>query len=146
MSEHKKDLMEWFRDCGFDQYGAVMPHKALLDYLGIEVPRYGTWWDFKRIELELLDPVRHIRDTLLDEGKYLKKEKDVYRVLLPSENAAQIRSFEESADKKLRRAARLSRTTPVDHKDLYDTTEIRLRMKQESIRDSRLYGCVPASA
>jgi hypothetical protein len=100
----------------------------------------GTWQDFRRVEIALLDPIRYLRDMLMREGKYLKGDKDVFRVLLPSENMAQVRSFEESARKKLRRAATLSAATPAIHKDVHDNTEIRLAMKLDSIKDSRLYG------
>lgn len=140
MSHRAPDLMEWFRANGFDQYGAVITKEQLLDFLKIDVPLVGTWHDFRKVELALLDPVRYLRDTLLHEGKYLKKDRDVFRILLPSENAAQIRSFEDSAGKKLKRAATLSATTPAEHKDVRDNTEIRLLMKLDSIKNSRPYG------
>lgn len=140
MNQRVPDLMEWFRANGFDQYGAVVTKEQLLHFLKIDVPLMGTWHDFRRVEIALLDPIRYIRDALLNEGKYLKGDRDVYRVLLPSENAAQVRSFEDSARKKLKRAATLSATTPSEHKDVRDNTEIRIAMKLHSIKDSRLYG------
>lgn len=143
MNQRVPDLMEWFRANGYDRYGAVVTKEQVLAFLEIDVPLVGTWQDFRRVEIALLDPIRYLRDMLMREGKYLKGDKDVFRVLLPSENMAQVRSFEESARKKLRRAATLSAATPAMHKDVHDNTEIRLAMKLDSIKDSRLYGNLP---
>jgi len=77
---------------------------------------------------------------MLGEGKYLKQDKLVYRVLLPSENASQIRAYEQSANRKLQRAHTLSKNTPTQYKTTHDNSEIRLLMKRNSIRNSKLYG------
>lgn len=134
------DLMEWFRANGFDQYGAVMEESELMAYLELKVPETGTWYEFQRIRTAMLDPVDHIRNTLLNEGKYLRKEREVYRVLLPSENAGQVRNYEDSASRKLHRAEKLRANTPAVHKEVNDPQAVRLHMKLLSLRDSRIYG------
>ena len=134
------DLMEWFRANGFDQYGAVMEESELMKYLDLEMPETGTWHDFQRIRTAMLNPVDHIRNTLINEGKYLRKEGEFYRVLLPSENAGQVRSYEDSASRKLSRAEKLRTNTPVVHKEVHDHQSVRLHMKQSALRDSRIYG------
>lgn len=141
-----KDLLDWFRANGFDDYGAIISRDEVLEFLGVEVPEIGTRQDFQRADTEELNAMSVVRDTLLREGKYVKQDGNFYRVLLPSQNAEQIRSYMSVADRKLRRAMTLSQATPVEHKDLHDTTDVRLRMKRESIRDSRLYGHTPSTA
>lgn len=140
MSKKGKDLLDWFRENRYDAYGAVIPRSEVFAVIGLEIPEYGTRRDFERAATDELEAMKPVRDTLLKEGKYVKKDGDFYRVLLPSQNAEQIRSYMEVADRKLKRAMTLSKATPGEHKDMHDTTDTRLRMKRESIRDSRLYG------
>ena len=135
-----KDLLAWMRERGLTDYGCTISGEAIRAVLGIVVPRVGTWEDFNSVQVQMLNPIGYVRDALLAEGKYLRCERDMYRILLPSENAAQIRSFQDSADNKLRRAETLAKTTPMEHKDVRDNTEVRLAMMRSSLKESRLYG------
>ena len=73
---------------------------------------------------------------MLGEGKYIASNQGDYRILLPSENMRQIESYMAQADKKLRRAQKLSRNTPStdqrDHRS--DNIDARITMKRESVR------------
>ena len=56
-----------------------------------------------------------------------------HRVLLPSENKAQVDAYMESADRKLERALKLSRNSPkASH--LPDQTEARIMMRRKGYR------------
>ena len=86
---------------------------------------------------------------LLREGKYLAGDKDGYKILLPSENRAQVDAYMSQADRKLRRAQTLLRNTPSHTRKQADQTQARIMMKRESIRehgrDSRQPAAPPPS-
>ena len=89
-----------------------------------------------------LAAIGYVRDALLEEGKYLKGDQGSYRVLLPSENAAQVEVFMANAGKKLRRAQRLAESTPSEFRPTNDNAEARLAMMQKSIKETNIFGNV----
>jgi hypothetical protein len=91
--------------------------------------------------------VDYVRKILLREGKYLAQTKGNYRILLPSENAAQVESYMSSADKKLKRALILSKNTPADTKTMRDADQVQARIivKRESIKDKSPIRVNPAN-
>lgn len=140
--QSKTNVVDWFREQGFAEYGSVVLRTELLEFVGIEIPKYGTKKDFDKAALAEIEVVQYLRNILLREGKYLKQDGDFYRVLLPSQNAQQVESYMRTADKKLKRATLLLRNTPVEHQPV-DDTNVRLYMKQDSIKYTRKYGQVP---
>jgi hypothetical protein len=136
----REDIVSWFRANKLDQYGAVIRRTDILSFADIEVPAVGTMKEFEQIALLEVGITQYLRDLLLKEGKYLKKDGDFYRILLPSQNLQQIQSYMRSADKKLRRARILSVNTPVQHQDIADNLKVRIHMKEQSTRHARAYG------
>ena len=55
-------------------------------------------------------------------------------MLLPSENAAQVLSYMNSADNKLKRGLKLNKNTPTEYK-ITSNDEVRAIMKREFIKD-----------
>ena len=76
-----------------------------------------------------------VRVYLLKKGRYFKQEGDGYRVLLPSENAEQVKRYMRTADQKLKRALLFDKNTPTDVRDDSHQMEVRLIMKRESIKN-----------
>jgi len=106
------------------------------------MPEVGTKSQYDAVALAELTAIGYVRDALLEEGKYLKGDQGSYRVLLPSENAAQVELFMANAGKKLRRARRLAESTPNEYKPANDNSEARLAMMQKSIKETNIYGNV----
>jgi hypothetical protein len=97
---------------GLLDYGSVFESQIIRDFAGIKTPERASFKVFQDITLKELQIAGFIRDRLLQEGKYLKKDGDNYRILLPSENADQVKRMNESADKKYKRAILLQKMTP----------------------------------
>lgn len=115
------------------QYGSTFPADLVRECLGITIPRVGTRQQFNEAALAELSAIDYVRNVLLGRGMYLTSDGDAYRVLLPSENKAQIERYISSADRKLRRAQKLSRNTPRSAGSP-DNTDTRIYMKRESVR------------
>lgn len=128
------DLLQHLKTLGLLQYGAVIEREVVHDFLGITMPALGTRAEFDAVSLAELSATGAVRDALLREGKYLAATRTGYRVLLPSENKAQIAAYMASARRKLNRAQKLNRTTPVAHNHQADQTEARILMQQEGSR------------
>lgn len=128
------DLLQHLKTLGLLQYGAVIEREVVHDFLGITMPALGTRAEFDAVSLAELSATGAVRDALLREGKYLAATRTGYRVLLPSENKAQIDAYMASARRKLNRAQKLNRTTPVAHNHQADQTEARILMQQEGSR------------
>lgn len=128
------DLLQHLKTLGLLQYGAVIEREVVHDFLGITMPALGTRAEFDAVSLAELSATGAVRDALLREGKYLAATRTGYRVLLPSENKAQIDAYMASARRKLNRAQKLNRTTPVAHNHQADQTEARILMQQEGLR------------
>jgi hypothetical protein len=140
-----KCLLEYLREHGLDDYGSVIPLSRAHEVLDIQYPAWGSRAIFDALEMVELNAIGYVRDVLLGEGKYLAKTRAGYRVLLPSENAAQVDRYHAMADRKLARALKLVKNTPVGGA-LPDRqqTETRLMMKRESVRGRSVFGAVSA--
>ncbi len=122
---------------GFFEYGAVIPSKKLREIYGIAEIEYPAMkHEINTQALQELAVTDYIRNKLLNDGKYLKGERDSYRVLIPSENAAQVLSYMNSADNKLKRGLKLNRNTPSQYR-INNNDEVRAKMKQEHCKDEQ---------
>lgn len=129
MSNTHKDLMQTLRHKHMTEYGSFIPLELVHKVLDVEMPESGAKSVFDRIALVEMAAIDYCRNILLGEGKYIRQVKNGYRILLPSENAGQIQSYMESADKKLKRALKLNRNSPGVSSVSPDQTEARILMK-----------------
>lgn len=134
MNELYKALYRALQEAGLLEYGSRIEGGTIRDAMGLRMPTTGTKEQFDQIALRELAAVDFIRTLLLREGKYLAGDKDSYKILLPSENRAQVDAYMSQADRKLRRAQTLLRNTPAQTVRQLDQTEARIMMKRESIR------------
>lgn len=130
-----KDLMDALRHNGMLEYGAVIESSFIRDVMKITIPEVGTRAEFEQATLAELSAVDYVRRHLLREGKYLAGDRGNYRILLPSENRAQVDAYMRQADSKLRRGILLAKYTPgvlgpVD----VSQTAARLALKQQTAR------------
>lgn len=138
----RQDILDWFRNKGYTGYGATVDGAEVRAFLGLTMPEVGTKSQYDAVALAELAAIGYVRDALLEEGKYLKGDQGSYRVLLPSENAAQVEVFMANAGKKLRRAQRLAESTPSEFRPTNDNAEARLAMMQKSIKETNIFGNV----
>ena len=131
-----KDLLTTLKDAGRLEFGAHIPAAVVRDALGLTYPEVGSKAEFDKLALLELGAVDYVRNHLLNEGKYLRGTNDGYRILLPSENAAQVEAYMSNADGKLRRALKLHRNTPKESGSPNDggQTEARIHLKQQKSR------------
>jgi hypothetical protein len=128
-----RDVYDALDQAGLFDFGAVIPRAMVYDLLGLDVPEVASKAVFDRIAMLELQAMDYCRNMLLGHGKYLAGTPSGYRVLLPSENKAQVDSYMESADRKLERALKLSRNSPkASH--LPDQTEARIMMRRKGYR------------
>lgn len=137
-----KGLLEFLVDSGAIEYGSVISGSTVRLFLGIKEPQGPISYQdaikhSKEAALLELAAIDYVRNVLLGQGMYLGQDKGDYRIYLPSENAKQIEAYMGSADKKLRRALKLSRSTPKSDMVAVDNTDVRLLAKQEEIRRHR---------
>jgi len=135
-SETQKGLMSELSELQLLEFGSVITRDLVHRLLGIEMPSYAAKEVYDRLAMIELSAIDYCRNILLGQGKYLAGTPAGYRVLLPSENKAQIDSYISSADKKLSRALKLSRNTPVTQGVHLDQTEARIMMKKTGMRHS----------
>ena len=135
-----KCLLEWMRARKLDGYGCVILADDVRSVIGLEFPDVATKRVFDALALQELSAIGYVRTALLGEGKYLAQIDGDYRILLPSENARQIELYMSHADKKLKRAQRLSRNTPKLDSEPRDNTAERIHMKRESIKNQITHG------
>ncbi len=128
-----RGLMAGLDDRGLTEYGSVIPSELVHELLQIEVPTYASKSVFDRLAMIELAAIDYCRNVLLGHGKYLCGTRSGYRILLPSENKAQVDNYMGSADRKLSRALKLSRNTPGDSINP-DQTEARILMKKSGMR------------
>ncbi len=131
-----QEIYEHLLAHSYFEYGAVIPIQLFRDLCEIETISTGTKEEFDSIALTELGYAGYIRNRLLNEGKYLKGERDSYRVLLPSENAGQVLSLMNSANNKLKKGIKLNAHTPAKHK-IQSNDEVRMMMKAEDIKNSK---------
>lgn len=131
--EKWRDVFDALHEQGLLEFGAVIERAIVHELLGLEVPEVATKAVFDRIAMVELQTMDYCRNILLGHGKYLCGVPSGYRVLLPSENKAQVDAYMESADRKLERALKLSRNSPkASH--LPDQTEARIMMRRKGYR------------
>ena len=112
MKLEQKEIYNLMSLKGAFNYGGVIPQSEIYQLFEIEIPETATFKEFQEVQLKELSAVGYIREQLIKEGKYIKKDGVDYRVLLPSENAKQADLMLDSAKRKTRRAGTLLRTTP----------------------------------
>ena len=128
-----RDVYDALDQAGLFDFGAVIPRAMVYDLLGLDVPEVASKAVFDRIAMLELQAMDYCRNMLLGHGKYLAGTPSGYRLLLPSENKAQVDAYMESADRKLERALKLSRNSPkASH--LPDQTEARIMMRRKGYR------------
>lgn len=137
MNKERRFLQE-LRSRGLLEYGSVITSHLVHELLDINLPDRATRAQFETASLVELSCIDHVRDALLSEGKYLGGCPQGYRVFLPSENASQVEVYMRSADRKLRRAQRLSRSTPRAATPHGDTAshDARIALKQQPARST----------
>jgi hypothetical protein len=140
-----KDLLQQLRRHGLTEYGSTFHGDSVRTWLDLEMPETGTKQAFDSIALKELSAIDYCRNALLNEGKYLTQDGSGYRVLLPSENRAQVDTYMNHADNKLKRALKLLRNTPAIDTETPDNTEARLTIKRETLKRTR-YGDVARAA
>lgn len=109
-----ENVFKTLNDQGLLEYGATFTAEYFKQLCGIVEPKTGTRKDFESIALAELSAIDFIRNVLIQNGRYIKKDGDSYRVLLPSENAKQADLMRESARKKLKKAKSLETNTPTE--------------------------------
>ena len=132
-NENIREVVQEMRDLGLLEYGVHIPAKKFRSFFGLDYPKTATRAEYVALELEELSISGYIRDRLLNEGKYFKSGQDGYRVLLPSENAAQVLSYMSQADNKLKRGIKLNKNTPPSYK-INNQDEVRMIMKRENVK------------
>lgn len=130
-----KDLLIELRHRGLLEYGSVISGVLVRELLGLTYPETGTKAQFDEIALAELGAIDYVRNILLGEGKYLAGAGGDYRILLPSENKRQVETYMRQADKKLRRAQKLSQNSPQLDTWKPDNTAARLLLKRAALRN-----------
>lgn len=133
----KKSLYEILNGMELLGYGSVIPAVIVQHAIGIEYPKTGSKKEFDELELLEFGAVATLRDLLLDEGKYLKKDGDFYRIRMPSENAEQIQKYNDAAVRKLRRATRLRKHTPKEHRPKDDNAAAAMLYMAQAAADKK---------
>nr|WP_182312141.1 hypothetical protein [Comamonas testosteroni] len=129
-----KALLDELTTLGLTDYGSEIPGALVHRVLGIVYPETAPKRVFDELALKELSAVDFVRNALLSQGKYLEGRRDGYRICLPSENRIYVERYMKSADKKLRRANRLSRNTPQSVSAPAPAGNVRLHLKQTSRR------------
>lgn len=133
MSKPHKGLFAALEDAGMIEYGAVIEAGFVRETIGLEYPDVATKKEFDHLALAELAAIDYVRNILLGRGMYLSQHKDGYRILLPSENARQVELYVSSADKKLNRALKLARNTPVKPARRHDASQIEARILMKKL-------------
>lgn len=133
-----RDLYSALDEMGMFEFGSVIDRADIYSLLDMEMPAVASKEVFDRLSMLELSAVDYCRNVLLGHGKYLAGVPSGYRVLLPSENRAQVDAYMYSADRKLLRALKLSRNMPMGGSAAPDQTEARIMMKRKGMRARRL--------
>jgi len=112
VSKEQKDIFKIMQENKLFDYGNIIKQSEIHDIFSIKVPDVGTFKDFQDVQLLELGCIGFIREQLIKEGKYIKKEGTNYRVLLPSENAKQADEMYNQAKRKYTRADKLISCMP----------------------------------
>ena len=132
-----RDLFRFLDEAGLFEFGEFIERTMIYELLDLEMPALASKEVFDRLAMLELAAVDYCRNVLLGRGKYLAGVPSGYRVLLPSENKAQVDAYMYSADRKLLRALKLSRNMPDVNNDQPDQTEARIMMKRKGMRVRR---------
>lgn len=136
-----KCLMAYMTDNHLTDYGQVILAADVRAVLGLTIPKLGTQKQFRDLALAELTAVDYCRNVLLGKGKYLTQSGGDYRILLPSENARQVETYVNQADRKLKRALKLSKSSQQAATNQQpDNTNVRIMMKREAIRNRVDFG------
>jgi hypothetical protein len=130
----QRELMAVLRDMKLTEYGSFIPAELVQEVLEIEMPEAAPKSVYDKLAIVEMSAIDYCRNQLLAEGKYIKQVANGYRILLPSENHGQIESYMDTADRKLSRALKLSRNTPLGESKMPDQTEARILMKMANQR------------
>lgn len=128
-------LYETLHDSGELEYGSTVKRARVLEIMGIEEVKFGTQKDFQAQELAELKGVGYIRSILINQGKWIIRKSDTYRVLQPSENEGQIESFARSGNNAYNKAMKLSKSTPPEYMRENDQTAAKIQMRQKAAKD-----------
>jgi hypothetical protein len=137
-----KELIAQLNSDGLLEYGSIIPASRIRELIGLAYPEIAgknvvqIKRELDQMSLIEMSAVDYVRNFLLGHGKYIKASRDSYRILLPSENKRQIEDYIGSADRKLSRALKLSRSTPnIDSADMgcHEVTT-RIAMKRNNLR------------
>lgn len=131
----QRELYAELDERGLLEYGSVIESSVVHAALGIEMPTMASKAEFDRLALIELSAIDYVRNILLGQGKYLTGTDAGYRILLPSENSAQVEQYISSADKKLTRALKLFRNSPSVNSSLPDQTEARILLKRAGMKN-----------
>jgi hypothetical protein len=137
MSERKDRYRDFFAELESRDllaYGAEITTETVHALLGIKLPQFGTKSQFDQASLIELAAVDYVRGQLLKVGRYIAGTPSGYRVLLPSENAKQVEMYIDAAQRKLSRAAILSKNTPRQYRDRHDQVEARIELARSGMR------------
>lgn len=118
-------------------YGSIIPAADIRELAGVVIPERGTFKEFQQAQLDELQFVSAIRDHLLNQGMYLKREGEQYRVLLPSENAQQVKKMNESANRKYKRALLLEKLTPKESSEPKQNSSVFSKLRDITTRTTR---------
>lgn len=116
------------------EYGSEFPATLVHEIVGIAYPDTASKRVFDELALKELSAIDYVRNVLIGQGKYLEARGDIYRICLPSENRVYVELYMKSADNKLRRASRLSRSTPSQGNSTHGQDGVRLHLKQTGRR------------
>jgi hypothetical protein len=114
MSEEKsieKTLYETLLNSSELEYGSTFKRSRVLDIMGIEDIEFGTQKEFQVQELAELSGIGYMRNILINQGKWIIRKGETYRILHPSENSSQIDSFMRSGSNAYLKASKLAKST-----------------------------------
>lgn len=129
-----KELYSHLLNAGLLEYGSHIKAEEVRIVIGLEYPEVATKQEFDKLSLLELGAIDYVRSILINEGKYITQSKGDYRILLPSENVKQVEIYMSSADKKLRRALKLTRSSPKLDNFKPCNIEARILMKRDGLR------------
>lgn len=137
----RREILDNLRQQGMLEYGSVFHQADLLRMFEIipiseaEAQNLSLLEIRKRIAndaLKELSVVEFIRSVLIKEGKAFEKERDQYRIPLPSENIRVIAKLQDAAIKKIRRAKSLMANSPSEVRDQGDAIASRVLIAERA--------------
>ena len=141
MSEEKsivQTLYETLRDGGELEYGSTVKRNRVLEIMGIENIEVGTQQDFQDQELAELSGIGYIRNILINQGKWIVRKGDTYRVLQPSENGSQIDAFMRSGSNAYLKATKLSKSTEPKYLVEHTQTAAKIQSRKKAAREKAI--------